>query len=135
MIDAKFIPCPFCGETKRLSVACLGVSYIACSGCHTEGPTADDDVAAIAAWNQRAADAGESELEALRKFAHEATIAITGLTGGGSEFFGKRVGDIYLADLPFCVKRIRETRESLFEAMKESKREARDARSKAEPQS
>ena len=45
---------------------------------------------------------------ALKRYAREATIAITGLTPGGSEYFGKRIGDMYTADLPYCVERIRE---------------------------
>jgi hypothetical protein len=131
MTETKMMPCPEITEELRNAALEAWIG----------GPTVMDGVdavlrVAIAAWNKRAdTGGGESELEALRKFAHEATIAITGLTGGGSEFFGKRVGDIYLADLPFCVKQIRETREGLFDAMKEAKREARDARSKAEPQS
>lgn len=38
----------------------------------------------------------------------EATKAITGLTCGGSEYFTRRVRDVYRADLPFCVQHIRE---------------------------
>lgn len=48
------------------------------------------------------------ERDGLRDYAHDATKAITGLTAGGSEYFGRRIGDIYTADLPFCVERIRE---------------------------
>jgi hypothetical protein len=43
----------------------------------------------------------------LASYAHEATKAITGLTAGGSEYFGRKIGDMYTADLPFCVERIR----------------------------
>ena len=48
------------------------------------------------------------EVEKLRTYAHEATVAITGLTVGGSEYFGKRIGEMYTADLPYCVTHIRE---------------------------
>lgn len=34
--------------------------------------------------------------------------ALTGLTVGGSEFFGKKLGDIYLADIPYCQEHVRE---------------------------
>ncbi|MBN8241741.1 hypothetical protein JF546_01795 [Nitratireductor aquimarinus] len=47
------------------------------------------------------------EVEQLRAFAFEATKAITSLTAGGSEFFGKQLGGIYLADLGRCVQHIR----------------------------
>lgn len=50
------------------------------------------------------------ERDEARAYAHEATKAITGLTPGGSEYFGKQLwkGGDYTADLPFCVERIRE---------------------------
>ncbi|QWK79144.1 hypothetical protein [Ochrobactrum sp. BTU1] len=43
----------------------------------------------------------------LEDYAREATKAITGLTGGGSEYFGKRIGEVFTADIPFCLERIR----------------------------
>jgi hypothetical protein len=49
-----------------------------------------------------------AERDRLRTYAHDATKAITGLVGGGSECFGRKIGDIYLADLPFCEARLRE---------------------------
>jgi hypothetical protein len=49
----------------------------------------------------------QKNYDALRTFAHEATKAITGLTGGGSEYFGKEVDGVFLADLPRCVERLR----------------------------
>ena len=50
------------------------------------------------------------ERDEARAYAHEATKAITGLTPGGSEYFGKQLwkGGDYTADIPFCVERIRE---------------------------
>jgi hypothetical protein len=62
------------------------------------------------------------ELEALREYAKAATIAITGLTGGGSEYFGKQVGDIYTADLGRCVGRIRDILDAANERWKQARR-------------
>ena len=44
----------------------------------------------------------------LEDYAREATKAITGLTGGGSENFSKQIGELFTADLPLCLERIRE---------------------------
>lgn len=49
-----------------------------------------------------------ARIKELAEYAREATKAITGLTGGGSENFGKPIGEFYPADLTFCVERIRE---------------------------
>ncbi len=50
-----------------------------------------------------------AERDKLREFAQQATKAITGLAGGGSENFVRGPGEeIYLADVPFCEKKIRE---------------------------
>lgn len=49
-----------------------------------------------------------TELELLRKYAHEATKAITDLAGGGSELFAGKIGDMFIADLPYCMNRVRE---------------------------
>lgn len=49
-----------------------------------------------------------SELDALRKYAHDLTIALTGLAGGGSELFSKQIGGMYTADIPYCVNKIRD---------------------------
>jgi hypothetical protein len=59
----------------------------------------------------------EGELEALREYAREATKAITSLTAGGSEYFGKRIGDIYTADLPFCLERIKASKQALHKQL------------------
>lgn len=68
------------------------------------------------------------ELEALRKFAHEATKTITGLTAGGSEYFAGRIGDIFIADLPFCAERIRERDTRSHERLITAIRERNEAR-------
>lgn len=47
------------------------------------------------------------EIERLRDYARQATVAITELTGGGSEMFAGRIGEMYLADLPHCSSCIR----------------------------
>lgn len=43
----------------------------------------------------------------LREYALSATITITGLTPGGSEYFAGQIGEIYVADLPKCEAAIR----------------------------
>lgn len=67
----------------------------------------------------------EARVGELEDYAREATKAITGLTVGGSEFFGKRIGEIYTADLPYCVEHIRDrdrrNHERLVAALKEPK--------------
>lgn len=60
-------------------------------------------------------------------YVKDATVAITELTSGGSEFFGKRIAGIYTADLPFCVQRIRETRAGQFEHIRKLARELKSA--------
>ncbi len=64
----------------------------------------------LVAANQRAAE--------LEKYAREATKAITSLTIGGSEYFGKRIGEMFTADLPFCIERIRERIGSKMDKMR-----------------
>lgn len=49
-----------------------------------------------------------ARIKELEEYAREATKAITGLTGGGSENFGKPIGELYPADLSFCLERIRD---------------------------
>jgi len=49
-----------------------------------------------------------ARIKDLEEYAREATKVITGLTGGGSENFGKQIGDVFTADLPYCLERIRE---------------------------
>lgn len=60
----------------------------------------------------------EAENEKLRDYARKATATITGLTSGGSEFFAGRIGDMYIADLKFCEKRIREREQGLYEEIR-----------------
>jgi hypothetical protein len=55
----------------------------------------------------------DEELKLLREYAREATKAITSLTAGGSEYFAGRIGEIYVADLPFCLERIRASKRAL----------------------
>ncbi|TPM89826.1 FliJ family protein [Mesorhizobium sp. B2-1-3A] len=49
-----------------------------------------------------------AELERVKTYAHEATRTLTDLVGGGSECFAGRIGEMYIADLPYCKRRIRE---------------------------
>ena len=53
-------------------------------------------------------EAQAARIKELEEYAREATKAITGLTGGGSENFGKPIGELYPADLSFCLERIRD---------------------------
>lgn len=49
----------------------------------------------------------QKNYDEFKKFASEATKVITGMTIQGSEYFDKRVDDVYLADLPKCKAEIR----------------------------
>ncbi|WP_407976911.1 hypothetical protein ACJKIH_14990 [Brucella pseudogrignonensis] len=49
-----------------------------------------------------------ARVKELEDYARKATTAITGLSGGGSENFNNPIGDLYPADLPFCLERVRE---------------------------
>ncbi len=61
------------------------------------------------AYPQAKPASGDSAgLVETQKALREHVAALTNLTAGGSEYFSKRLGDIYLADIPFCVQRIRE---------------------------
>ncbi|MFC5584406.1 hypothetical protein ACFPOD_04730 [Nitratireductor kimnyeongensis] len=53
-------------------------------------------------------DRALSENRVLREFAQQATFALTNLTPGGSEYFGQRVGHMFLADVEACRTAIRE---------------------------
>lgn len=75
--------------------------------------------------------ADRAELAALRKFAKDATIALTGLTSGGSEFFAGQMGDIYVADIPRCVERVRERYETGSRLTGDAIRRIRAEREKA----
>jgi hypothetical protein len=49
-----------------------------------------------------------NQRDELEDYARKATATITELTGGGSECFAGRIGEMYKADLDFCKQRIRE---------------------------
>lgn len=53
------------------------------------------------------------ELVALRRYALEATRALTDLAGGGSELFDGKIGDMFKADLNFCKARVRDRHDRL----------------------
>lgn len=65
-----------------------------------------------------------SDHEKLRTYAHEATKTITDLVGGGSECFAGRIGEMYIADLPYCKRRIRERESRAHERLLKAKRAA-----------
>ena len=57
-------PCPFCGRCLALIEYIAGHTrpHVICGDeleCGTEGPYADNEAAAIAAWNTRAGDAND----------------------------------------------------------------------------
>lgn len=58
-------------------------------------------------WKARA-EAAESRVAELEQYAREATKTITEITGGGSECFLGKIGEMYKADLRYCHERIRE---------------------------
>jgi hypothetical protein len=102
-----------CGVQKKRRAKNAG------SGCQTteqEGPAMSEDADVDHMMHlQGQVNALVAECEDLRRqlaeaddWIREATKAITGLTPGGSEYFGRRVRNVYRADLPFCVQRIRE---------------------------
>jgi hypothetical protein len=84
----------------------------------TVGEAAD----ALSQANARA-DAAEAGRDEADRWIHEATKTITGLTAGGSEYFGRRVRDVYRADLPFCAQRIREKIDHASEWTKQAVRD------------
>ena len=57
MENKKFEACPFCGSEEidtwsKLSGYQSTVFYSYCANCGCEGPTADSEAEAIAAWNR-----------------------------------------------------------------------------------
>jgi hypothetical protein len=66
------------------------------------------------------AEAAERDREAVRDYAFEITKALTGLVGGGSEMFLGRLfkgtdRELFKADLPFCIGRLRDRFTTAFE--------------------
>ena len=65
------IPCPICGEEKRVRVAIweriLIDYYGVCENCNCTGPVEDTERAALLAWNTRAPILSESELKKLEE--------------------------------------------------------------------
>jgi len=68
-----------------------------------------------------------AELTKLREYAHEATKTITDLVGGGSECFAGRIGEMYIADLPYCKRRIRDRENNTHQQLLTIVREKRKA--------
>jgi hypothetical protein len=88
------------------------------------------------------AEAAERDREAVRDYAFEITKALTGLVGGGSEMFLGRLfkgtdRELFKADLPFCIGRLRdrftrseERGDAWYRKMREAERERDAARAK-----
>lgn len=64
-------------------------------------------------FDGRAALPGNDELIVLRRYALDITRALTNLTGGGSEMFDGQIGEMFKADIHFCVSRIRDRHDRL----------------------
>lgn len=59
MSEPKPLPCPFCGETERLSVGVIATRqgdnvFVECNRCGCRGPTEGGDPNATPDWNRRA---------------------------------------------------------------------------------
>lgn len=78
------------------------------------------------------AEAESKELGAFKEYARHLTIAITNMVGGGSENFGKRIGDFYCADIPYCMGRLRDRRDKLHKLAIESLSRAKKAEAERE---
>jgi phosphoribosyl-ATP pyrophosphohydrolase len=71
-----------------------------------------------------------AKIAELEEYAREATKTITSLTAGGSEYFGKKIGEIYTADLPYCLAVIQKRKDSDFEAVKREAKARKAAEAK-----
>lgn len=73
------------------------------------------------------------QAELAEAWEHVATLtkALTGLSGGGSEFFIRR-RDRYIADAPFCLERVRDRERILHDQLKRLARELRAERNPTE---
>jgi hypothetical protein len=71
---------------------------------------------------------GVADSERLWAYAHEATKAITDIVGGGSECFAGRIGKMYIADLPYCKKRVRDRESNAHGQLLKSIQDARSAK-------
>lgn len=72
-----------------------------------------------------------SELDEAWDHVATLTKALTGLSGGGSEFFIYRRGH-FIADAPLCVARVRARERVLHDQLQRLAREKRDAVTEAE---
>lgn len=54
----KYKPCPFCGNTEKLTLKegeLTGYAHwVDCENCNTAGPARDSEESAVEAWNKRA---------------------------------------------------------------------------------
>lgn len=101
-------------DTSREAVEAMAQYYagwardIRAQGIHSEDAIYRDKTAdtirALLAENERL----RAERDELAKYAREATVALTSLTPGGSEYFGRQIGEMYTADLQACVAAVRD---------------------------
>lgn len=73
-----------------------------------------------------------TELEALREYALAATRAITGLAGGGSEMFDRKIGEVYTADLARCINKVRDREATSHKLLVEAIKDKREALAKVQ---
>ena len=52
--EPELEPCPFCGERRGATYKGYKWWRVECATCHAEGPEADTEPEAVAAWNRRA---------------------------------------------------------------------------------
>lgn len=59
---SDLLNCPFCGSgDEHLAIEGERTRWVACTVCDTCGPSGDEKMAAIAAWNRRAPAKGEED--------------------------------------------------------------------------
>lgn len=113
----------------RLLAKCSGWPYAKISWPHRLLHDAVAEIKRLEASNlNKALVQLTKEHEEMRNYALDVTRALTGLVGGGSEMFAGRVGEMFKADIPFCVQRVRER----FDRAEARARDAIRARKNAE---
>lgn len=73
---------------------------------------------------------GEVDAEYVKRleaYALDITRALTGLVGGGSEMFGRKLGEMYTADIEYCVRQIRDRNAAAHERFAKAARGWKEA--------